>query len=367
MGGYPQKGGALALLLVSCAGLAQAEMLSDFTLNSGLQFGSGDPALTAGITGQILSRNALSSVSAAGSASFVLNDTDVDMSSSVRLTATRQLKRGSLSAGFALSHAPVTFETVQDDLTLAYAEGARTLYQLFGGVSTELRATTGASLNFGYTHTAFDPVTAKQVPSDRYTASLRVTETLNPTLSVYGNLGASWYEAENAVNTQSLGLNASVGASYEINRRSSISGGLGASFNQITQSAGGATLEKWSTGLTAELDYKRDYTDGAMSLGFSQSVMPDAAGNIDLASTLRGGLTMAINADSNLGLSGSYSRRQPIEGGASTSLITFSPSYTIALGRDFKASASYALRKAQNADATHRFNLGVSRNFSGLN
>ena len=320
--------------------------------------------LTGGLRGQVTSSTRAYTASANGALGFTMNGSgDLDVNGTAGATFSTAFKRTRLRAGLTYALQPITFEEVAEDLSLFNAEGTRTRFGLFFAGDHDINALTVAGLELRYSHTDFDPVTADQVPSDDFKLSGNLRHNLNPRtdLTASGTLG--WYQSENLIRTESFSADLRAGIDHEISSLTRVNGGFGLSFVNTDETVGTLRKSTWSTALLVDAGVSHDYADGTINLSLSQGVSPNAAGEQQISTGLRGSISYDLNQNTSLGFSAGFSRQEKLGGGSAVeTVLSLSPSLSVDLADDLSATASYSL---QSGDGTinHRVNVGLSRAF----
>jgi len=115
---FARLGGALlATSVLAFPGYAQNVTVTGST-SGGLQFGSGDLGATAGVNVSARSATPTLSLTATGSANFVLDTDDTDASLSGTLSLNQTRKRTRMNAGVSYALTPFSFEEVTDDVSV---------------------------------------------------------------------------------------------------------------------------------------------------------------------------------------------------------------------------------------------------------
>ncbi len=273
-------------------------------------------------------------------------------------------KRSRVTGSVSYSRAPIIAQETASDLSIVNVDADRTVVSGNFGVNTPLNPTTNISFGLKATQIDFDPLTASLSPTLDYDFSGKINYRLNnrTRFGLGGNLG--FFEAENATDTQSLSASLSATLNHELNNISTFDSNFGFAFVDTTDTVGTATTSAFSVSLLFGAGLTQQLPDGSMGISIDQSINPSAAtGSLALGTRVNGSLTRNVNPNESYSIDASLGRQEDVGGGAVTTFLNVSPSYTRQVTRDVSATASYFFQRDNAGSTAQGLTLSFSRPF----
>jgi len=324
---------------------------------SGLDFTS----LT-GATFRLTSQTPTTNVSASTGVSLTLGEGGFSLTRpKLNLGFGTQTKRVSYTGNLSYSKGPVAVEETQPDLSILQASADRSVISGRFGATTRINPTTGVSFGLGMTRTAFDPTTATLVPSNDFGLTGRITYQMNQRTSYSFNGGLGYFEAQDTANTKSISADIGTQLTHQMTRDTSFDGNLGLSFIDTTDTLSSVQTSAFSVSLLFGAGLTRTLDDGSISVSLNQDVNPSATGSLALGTRLNGAYTKTLNQNESYGIDASLGRQENIGGGAVTTFINVSPSYSRQITRDVSATASYFVQRDDGGAMAQGLTLSFSR------
>jgi len=181
--------------------------------------------------------------------------------------------------------------------------------------------------------------------------------------TIKGSVG--YYNADDAVDTESWIFGASFGLNHRVNRRLTVSGGVGVNHVRTERMTG----DENNTGISGNLnvDYKRKHTTVYFSL--SQAFEPGSEGEIENRTRAQVGVSHKINSKSAVSMNASYGISDPVGGNSDTrQSVSLSPLFTYMPAPHWETSLGYTFRYIDDDETAHSHKVffSVSRDFTLL-
>ena len=272
-------------------------------------------------------------------------------------------KRVRYSGNLSFAKAPTAVNEEQPDLSILRIDTDRTVIAGNLGLSTKLNPTTNLSFGVNARRISYDPASASLVPSTDIGLTGKLTYRLNNRTSYGVNGGLGYFEADGGTNTTSFSADLAGQLNHDLTRTTSFDGNFGFSFIETDDTVGTATTSAFSVSLLYGAGLTQTLPDGSIGLSLNQTVNPSASGSLALGTRLSGSYQKDVNRNVSYSLGASLGRQEDIGGGAVTTFINLSPSYSHQLTRDVAATASYFVQRDDAGTTAHGLTVSFSRPF----
>jgi len=313
----------------------------EFTDNSNLSGGGSQFKSLTGLNFSLSSETALSKVSASTGASMQLTNGGFSLTRpKLQIGLATKTKRVDYTANLSFARAPTSVDEVLTDLSVLRIDTDRTIISGRFGLSTALDQTTKLSLGVNATSIGFDTASTALVPSTDLGVNGGLTYQLNRRTSYGVNGALGYFTSDTATNTESLSASLDGQLKHELNSRSTFNGNLGLAFIDTVDTVGTATTS-----------------------AFSVSLLFGAGLSLALGTRLNGSLTKNIRQGESYTIDASLGRQEDVGGGAVTTFINVSPSYSRQVTRDVSATARYFFQRDDGGSTAQGVTLSFSRPF----
>lgn len=267
------------------------------------------------------------------------------------------------SGGLTYSKRPATVDVTQPNLTVLRFSGDESRIDANLGGTAQINARTSFSLSGTYSSVEYDPVSAGLFPTRNLGLNASLNQQISPVTSYGVSASIGLFEADNASDTTSVSANLSGQATYQIDSITDVSGNLGVSFIETTDTVLGVESSSFSVALTFGANVNRQLPDGSISLGLNQNVAPSSGGSLVLDTQLTGNWSKTVNNDVSIGLGANIGRQEDVGGGTVTTFFGISPTYSRRLTRDITANASLYLQRDNNGNSASGIAVSFGRSF----
>ncbi len=284
------------------------------------------------------------------------------------------VKRGitstfSLSSSFKVQNS--TFSEL-DDTDVTNQKTDRLTLNLNSGWAYNINSTNTFTLSGGITVVDFTNSSPNLTPFIDLNAQAQWIRNLTNLTSINGNLGVSFFSADNIEKRQSTTFSTSAGLSTRLSPRLSLDASSGINLIQTDENLVvlGAVVGKTSDtslGFQTNLSLVYALRNTQMSLIVQQSLSPSADGQLNQRSSLGVSISRQINRRSSLSMSTQISRRKSASDSSSeiSDQFSFRPTYSYKLARDWQASIGYDFNYRKNDAGTASSNklfISLSKN-----
>lgn len=276
---------------------------------------------------------------------------------------TKSTKLTNYSGSLSYIKAPVAVDETQPDLSILRVEADRTVISGRVGVNTRLNETTRLSFGATASTTDFDPVTISLVPSTNLGLTGSIKYQLNSRTSYGFNSRLGYFEADGGNNTTSISADLGAQLDHQLTNTTKFDGNLGVSLIDSTDTISGVETSAFSVSLLFGAGLTQALPDGSIGVSVSQSVNPSASGSLALGTRLSGSYKQQVNQNESYGIDASLGRQEDIGGGAVTTFINVSPSYSRQLTRDVSATASYYVQRDDTGSMAQGLTVSFTRPF----
>jgi len=267
------------------------------------------------------------------------------------------------NGALSFARGPATIDVIQPDLSVLTYSGDRSVYSGNVGASYALNNNTSMTVGISGTRTDYDPVSAGLVPSSNLSVTGGFSTQATPVTSYGANAQLGFFEAENASNTMSVSADLSGTFSHQLDQRTSLSGNLGLSFVETTDTFLGVETSNFTLSALFGLGASYALPDGAINIGLNQTVVPGSGGSLVINTSLGGSYSYQVNRAESLDLGVSLNRQENLGGGAQVTVVSISPSYSRQLTRDINANANAYLQQDNSGNSAHGFGVSLTRAF----
>jgi len=336
----------------------------EFTDNSNLSGGGSQFKSLTGLNFSLSSETALSKVSASTGASMQLTNGGFSLTRpKLQIGLATKTKRVDYTANLSFARAPTSVDEVLTDLSVLRIDTDRTIISGRFGLSTALDQTTKLSLGVNATSIGFDTASTALVPSTDLGVNGGLTYQLNRRTSYGVNGALGYFTSDTATNTESLSASLDGQLKHELNSRSTFNGNLGLAFIDTVDTVGTATTSAFSVSLLFGAGLTQALPDGSMGISINQEINPSSSGSLALGTRLNGSLTKNIRQGESYTIDASLGRQEDVGGGAVTTFINVSPSYSRQVTRDVSATARYFFQRDDGGSTAQGVTLSFSRPF----
>jgi hypothetical protein len=282
---------------------------------------------------------------------------------SLRFNASKSTKRTQYSVNASYSSGPITFEQLQEDLSLVDQRSDQSTLRADFRIGTRMSDTMTASLAGRFAQVDFDPVSAELAPSTDYNLSAILGYRLSRRTSLDFSAGVGIFEGEGVTDAESFSTDLGVAVNHRLDTQTRVNANLGLSYIDNTETIGAVRNDEVITSILFGAGVSYALPDGSVNLTMGRSVGPTADGDLAYNTSFSAGYSKSMTQDSSYGISVGYTEQEPISGGTTESLFSVSPTYTMQLTPEAELEAIYTLQSNEDGDTSHGINLTVVRVF----